>query len=164
MNEYSLAKVQILMKKERKSKNLYVMWCFLIMCIFLNALIISFLIVNCLNMDRFYIKEIILVFVLFVNCVSVIVLANHYNDWIQSEKDDFIVKLEHITEEYKECVKQEKRCPCNDSINANYGLCKTLETIIETFNDRECDDSKLKTLITVLEAVLNSHKEDKQEK
>ena len=152
------------MEKEKKPKRLNFTWCVLIICIFLNALIISFIIVNCLNLDRYCIKEIIIVFVLVVNCVSVIMLAKHCNDWIQLEKDDFIVKLEHVTEEYKECVKQEKRCPFYDSLNVNYSLCKTLEMTIDTFNDRECDDSKLKTLITVLEAVLNSHKKDKQEK
>lgn len=145
------------MKKEKKTKNLCVMW-----CLFANVPLCCLLTIKDFNQDLPWIHIGILVVIFFTNLIGVIMLTNHYNDWIQSEKDEFIVKLEQITDEYKECVKDEKRCPFNDPYSANYNICKTLEMITETFCDKKSDDARLNTLKTVIEAVINSHEADKQ--
>ena len=150
------------MEKVKKTKRLNVTWCVLVMCLFLNALIISFLIVNGLDHEWHCIKNIILVIVFVLNCVSVIMLAKHDNERIQSEKDECMIKMEQVTNEYKAFVSNELKNLSNASSTYNYRLSKTLEMIIETFNERDCDDSKLKTLKTVIEAVLNSHETDKK--
>lgn len=143
------------MNKERKTKSFYVMW-----CLFANVPLCCFLTIKDFNQNLSCIQIGILVIIFIINLIGVIMLTNHYNDRIQSEKDDFILKLEHITDEYKECIKNEKRCPFNDSYSTNYSICKTLEMITETFCDKKSDDARLKTLKTVIEAIINSHEAD----
>lgn len=155
------------MEKIKKSTCLNATWCFLFLCLFLNALTISFLIVNGLDQNwhciNWHCIKIILLYLLLVtNIVCVILLAKHDNDRILSEKDECVIKLEQVTNEYKTFVRNELKNLSNVSPTNNYSLCKTLEMIIETFNDRDCDESRLKTLKTIIDAVNNSREAENQ--
>lgn len=146
------------MEKVNKAKCFCVLWCFCYVCLIFNALIFCFLIVKGLDLNWHCIcvENIILVFLLFANFVCVIVT----NIKILSEKDDCKIKLEQITTEYKAFVRS--KYLSSDSFNTNDDLCKTLEMITKTFNDKNCDDAKLKILKEVVDAVIKSREKDQQ--
>lgn len=143
------------MEKVIKSNCSCVSWCFCYVCL-INVLIFCFLIVKELNQD--WLKIVIYVALFVINLVCVIVA----NIKILSEKDDSNIKLEQVITEYKAFVRSELKCLSNNSFNKDEGLSKTLEMITETFNDKNCDDAKLKTLQVVIDAVIKSHEAERQ--
>lgn len=143
------------MEKEKKSKCLCAMWCICYACLF-NALIFCFLIIEELNLGCS--KMVIYVALFVINLVCAIMT----NVKVQSEKDDINTKLEQFTCECKGIVRSQLSSLFNDSFNKDVSLSKTLEMITETFDDKNCDDAKLKTLKVVIDAVMKSHEKDQQ--
>lgn len=143
------------MEKEKKSKCLCATWCICYACFF-NALIFFFLFIGELNLG--WSKMVIYGALFVINIVCAIMT----NVKIQSEKDDINTKLEQLTRECKEFVKSQLSSLSNDSFNKDVSLSKTLEMITETFDDKNCDDAKLKTLKVVIDAVMKSHEKDQQ--
>lgn len=143
------------MEKEKKSKCLCATWCICYACLF-NALIFCFLIIEELNLGCS--KMVIYVALFVINLVCAIMT----NVKVQSEKDDINTKLEQFTCECKGIVRSQLSSLFNDSFNKDVSLSKTLEMITETFDDKNCDDAKLKTLKVVIDAVMKSHEKDQQ--
>lgn len=95
--------------------------------------------------------------IIMIMCICVLC-----NNWriikiLRSKSEDIESKLKNIEGGYKDLSKKMSRCSfCSTSI-ANDSIYKTIEKIAETFCNKNCDDTKLKTLKEVIDAIIKSY-------
>lgn len=89
-----------------------------------------------------------------------------YNNWrdkqiMRLQSKDIESVLKNIENSYKNLSMDISRCSfCSSSI-ANDSIYKTIEKIAETFCNKNCDDTKLKTLKEVIDAIIKSYESNR---
>ena len=94
--------------------------------------------------------------ILLIMCICVIYNCCNIKK-IRLKSEDIESKLKNIEDGYKDISKQMSRCSFCSSAIANDSIYKTIEKIAETFCNKNCDDTKLKTLKEVIDAIIKSY-------
>jgi hypothetical protein len=98
-----------------------------------------------------------------VICTYLLIKDWRDNKRILSQSKDIESMLKDIENGYKGLSKQISECSYkNSSDHRDDGLCKTLEMITITFSNKNCDDSKLKILKEVIDAIIKGREKGRQ--
>lgn len=101
--------------------------------------------------------------ILLVICTYLLIKDWRDNKRILSQSKDIESMLKDIENGYKGLSKQISECSYkNSSDHREDGLCKTLEMITITFSNKNCDDSKLKILKEVIDAIIKGREKGRQ--
>lgn len=101
--------------------------------------------------------------ILLVICTYLLIKDWRDNKRILSQSKDIESMLKDIENGYKGLSKQISECSYkNSSDHRDDGLCKTLEMITITFSNKNCDDSKLKILKEVIDAIIKGREKGRQ--
>lgn len=148
------------MEKEKNSNCLCICMC-LCMTMFLFCCLTS----KIVDIDRNLCSNIFffVFFILLVFCTYLLIKDWRDNKRILSQSKDIESMLKDIENGYKGLSKQISECSYNKSSDhRDDGLCKTLEMITITFSNKNCDDSKLKILKEVIDAIIKGREKGRQ--
>lgn len=99
--------------------------------------------------------------ILLIMCICVIYNCCNIKK-IRLKSEDIESRLKNIEDSYKDISKQMSRCSFCSSAIANDSIYKTIEKVAETFCNKNCDDSKLKTFNKVVDAIIKSYESDRK--